>query len=353
MNSGHMNFFKINECGLYKVGKPKAHGCEITESLDLITKWLEETPFPETIPWDSAKKNTSRTKCYCQDIYKDDATGDFVLVLWKSDTDSAGTLWGARSAEKGKVVKYTSTYKGDDVIWGRPCYYWIIPSLNTVISIKFDTSVCDSAMLQDWITSAITNKVKHTNRVKHTTDTGFVRLSLTDSPDDQLYKFSYRFDISLRSLNTASVELAELQQKITHIIKRETVTVSTKDERDGWVKMFDALPYLGTKPEAKKRRIEIKAEAKPTKNELEKIIETYASERTQGEWDRVGFELQDKSITWVDKYRLKEYITLPSDSPDILPASYLYDVLSKSRERYMLPIQRSDGADLAEAGTRI
>ncbi len=352
MNSGHMNFFKINECGLYKVGKHDPNGCEISESLDLITEWLAETPFPQTIPWDDSRKNTSRTKCYCQDIYKDPATGDFVLVLWKSDTDSAGTLWGAHSASKGKVVKYTSTYKGEDVIWGRPCYYWVIPTLNTVISIKFDNSVCDSAMFQDWITSAITNRVKHPNRIKHTTETGYIRLSISDSQEDQPYKYLYRFDMSLRSLNTASVELSELQQKITHLIKRETVVVATKDERDGWVKIFDSLPYLGTKPEAKKRRIEIKAEAKPTKIELQKIIETYAKEqRLAGEWDRVGFELQDKSITWVDKYRLKEYITLPSDSPDIMPAAFLYDVLSKSRERYLTPIIRSDVTEPTETGT--
>ncbi|MNJ38911.1 hypothetical protein D3C77_337700 [compost metagenome] len=356
MNSGHMNFFKINECGLYKVGKNSPYGCEIEETLDLITEWFSTVPFSHTIPWDSAKKNSSRTKCYCQDIYKDSETGDYVLVLWKSDTDSAGTLWGANSKEKGKVVKYTSSYQGDDVIWGRPCYYWVIPKLNTVISIKFDNSVCDAAMFKDWISSALTNKAKHPNRIKHTTEHGHIRLSISDEKSDP-YKYIFRFDISLRSLNTSSIEIAELQQKVTHLVKRETVEVATKDARDEWVKIFDALPFLGIKPKSKKRRIEIKAEAKPTVNEIKEIIETYASERNNSEeWDRVGFELQDKTITWVDRYRLKEYITIPSDAPDIMPASFLFEELRKNRSRYVSPLIRSDETydeelDLQEFGT--
>ncbi|WP_175404866.1 hypothetical protein [Klebsiella pneumoniae] len=50
-----------------------------------------------------------------QDIYKDENTGDFLIMLWKSDTDSTGSLLGAsEDGEIGSssVVKYTNSYRG-------------------------------------------------------------------------------------------------------------------------------------------------------------------------------------------------------------------------------------------------
>ncbi|MBM5564658.1 hypothetical protein ELP33_31090, partial [Klebsiella quasipneumoniae] len=77
------------------------------------------------------------------------------------------------------VVKYTNSYRGKKVIWGRPCFYWVIPELETIVSIKFDHSICDSELFQDYVHSSITNRVKHSKRVKNKTEKGYIRLSNT------------------------------------------------------------------------------------------------------------------------------------------------------------------------------
>ena len=154
ITSAHLNFFSIDACGLYKQGDKNPKGLEITESFDLIYDWLRGKPLEDTIPWDASESRTGISKCYCHDIYKCDSTDEYLLILWKSDTDSAGTLWGAQASAttgSGSVVEYTNNYKGKTVIWGRPCYYWVIPKLKTIVSVKLDHSVCDSQMLQDWV----------------------------------------------------------------------------------------------------------------------------------------------------------------------------------------------------------
>lgn len=104
------------------------------ETFELISEWVKGRTLASTIPWDPETKN-NKSKCYCKDIYKDSSTGDYFVVLWKSDTDAAGTLLGAAEDDKtgtGKVIEYTNSHKGDKVIWGRPCYYWVILNLTSL-----------------------------------------------------------------------------------------------------------------------------------------------------------------------------------------------------------------------------
>ncbi len=346
-DTGHMNFFSVDHCGLYKVGKDDTHGCELEETFDLILDWVKGRPLSSTIPWDPDRARNNKSKSYCKDIHKDPETGDFIVVLWKSDTDNAGTLWGAsEDKETGskEVVKYTNTYKGNKVIWGRPCYYWVMPRFNAVISIKFDHSVCDAQLFEDYVIGCINNRVRHPNRKKDYTDHGYVRISYSDGENTNRYQ--YRFGISLKSLNTSNSQLSDLAKKVTHIIRRESILVDAKDARAEWVKKFSELvPYVSTKPKAKKRKIEVKAEAKPTSKEIKDIIEKNAQEnRKSHEWDNIGFATEN-GVTWVDKYRLKDIIHVDGNGEEYLSAEELFNSIKKSMPRYIAPLQREIDAE--------
>ena len=345
ITTGHLNFFKIKECGLFKHGSEVPNGLDIEETFSLIADWVKGKPLAETIPWDPTHTKTGLSKCYCQDLYKCEDTGEYLFVLWKSDTDSAGTLLGAQEAAttgNGSVVEFTNNYKGSKVIWGRPCYYWVIPKMKTIISMKFDHSVCDSQLLQEWVTCCINNKVNHKNKIRHNTESGLIRLSFTDGTDSGISRYAYRFDVGLRSINTASAELLELATRVTHIIRRETIRLNGgADDRASWVKLFDNVPHLNTKPKAKSRQIEIKAEAKPTAHEIKGIIESFAkSDRKQSDWDNVGFET-DKGTVWIDKYRLRGAVNLNQDDGKIFSAEDLHLKVSKEKSKLLEPLVRS------------
>jgi hypothetical protein len=350
LNIGNMNFFKVNRCGLYRMRDKTPHGIELVETFDSLAKWAKNRPMSTTLPW-GADSLSSRSKCYLRDIYKDFATGDFLVVLWKSDAQGSGGIWGAEEDAEigsGDVVQYTDQHRGKKVIWGRPCYYWIIPSLNSVVSIKFDHSLCDSHLFQDFVAGCINNRIDHPGRVKETTERGAVRISHSDG--DNHYRYAYKFEVSLRSLDTTSVELQKFANTVTHIIRRETIQVRANDERADWVKRFnDIVPFVSSKPKSKQRQIEIKVEAKPTAKEIKEIIETYAKEsRKSGGWDNVGF-YGDSGLTWVDKYRLKDEIMLSESPNGVLPAAFLLGELLKKRDRYLAPlIKAASEGDLLE-----
>lgn len=343
--TGHINYFNVAECGLYKHNDFNPHGCELSETFDLIKSWVGARSFVDTIPWSPGESRSNSPKCYCRDIYKCEATGEFLLVLWKSDTDGAGTLLGAKEDDapgQGEVVAYTNNYKGSKVVWGRPCYYWIIPDKNLILSIKFDHSVCDSVMMQDWVVRCINNRVDHPGKAKETTEKGFVRISFQEQGKSSPTRFSYRFDAKLCSLNTSSAEMTDLAAKVTYIIRRETVLLKTApDDRAAWVRLFDSVPYLNTKPKAKVRQVEVRAEAKPTASELKGIIETFAREnRAYGEWDNVGFETDAGNTVWVDKYRLRSSININQEDGKIFSAASLHARLAAKRTELLSEVTK-------------
>jgi hypothetical protein len=341
---GHMNYFAVNECGLYRYQDSKPHGCDLTETFALISQWGAGRTMADTLPWDPSSSRTGVPKCYLHDVYHDEKTADFLLVLWKSDTDNSGTLLGAQESGTvgdAPVIKYTDSYRGKKVIWGRPCYYWVVPKLETIISIKFDHSVCDSQMMQDWVTACITLKVDHPNKVRETTESGQIRLSFCDQSDS--YRYRYGFDLSLRTLSTSNAELSSLAASVTHIVRRETIVLSSqKDERAEWIKLFDQLPYLAPRPKVNRRQVEIRAEAKPTVSEIRTIIEKFAREdRRPSDWENVGFGTE-KGITWVDRYRIKNNVDIDHDTKrGAITAVELFEQLEKERTRYLAPLAKA------------
>lgn len=341
----HLNFFRIEECGLYKHNSDVAKSLSPKETFDLIYEWVQGKPMEDTMPWDSATSKSGLAKCYCHDFYKCEETGDYLFVLWKSDTDSAGTIWGAQaSAQTGNstVVEYTDNYEGKKIIWGRPCYYWIIPKLNTVVSIKVDHSVCDSTLFQEWVSKCITNRVSHINRKKTETETGQVRFEFVDpqSPSD---RYAYRFDVHLRTLDTGNAQLSELASRVTHIIRRDTIKLNSGvDERPGWIKFFDNIPLLPPKPKAKARQIEVSAEAKPSAAEIKRIIEQFAKEeRKSSSWNNIGF-VTEKGVVWVDKYRLHLTVNFNKNESTVFPAADMHARLLKERDRILATVQKDE-----------
>ncbi|RQN38546.1 hypothetical protein [Paraburkholderia tropica] len=340
MITGHMNYFSINECGLYKHQDAKIYGLDVKECFDRIGAWLATTSLSDTLPWN--EKFRKGSNCYCNDIFISEETGDVVLVLWKSEAGGNGTIYGAQEdaiTGSGKVVEYTANHKGSKVIWGRPCYYWIIPSLNLVVSIKFEHSVTDSQLFQDWVREAITNKVKHPNKLKETTPGGQIRLSFTDGTQSSEQRYRFGFDVSLKTMNTADGKLDELAQKITHVIRRETISFSTADDSAEWVRVFNkTLPFLKTQPKSTTRQIEVRAEARPTPEQLKRIVEEYAKDnRKPSEWDNVGFSTNEKTTVWVDRYRLKHDINFDQKEKGAISAVKLYEQLLQRRDYYLEP----------------
>jgi hypothetical protein len=332
-----MTYFSIEKCGLYKHGSEKVHGLGISETFAAIAEWVKDLPLKETMPWNPKEVKAGLSKCYCKDIHHDPATGDYLLVLWKSDSDDKGHMWGAYEddlpSSGTELVEFDNRHKGRNVIWGRPCYYWFIPEHETVVSIKFEHSLCDSELMKTWVTSAICNVVSHPNKKTDTTEKGFKRFSFTDGSYEANERYRFALDASMKTMNTSGREMSDLASKVTHIVQRDVISLTAPDERQKWLKWFDRIPHLDGKPRSQSRKIEIRAEAKPTAQQVKEIIERFGREnRKSSDWENVGFQTGDeKTIVWADSYRLKNDILFAEDIKGTIPARKLFAKLNINR----------------------
>ncbi|HBO4502010.1 TPA: hypothetical protein L4U42_000369 [Pseudomonas aeruginosa] len=341
LQGGYINFFKINKCGLYRWSSDTPKALETADAFSRLKAWKDERNFEATNPWDP-RKHRNKTACYSHKIYHDQRTGDFLLVLWKGDSDRHGPLYGISvnpDGSIGKAIEQTKVDKGKPTIWGRPCYYWVVPELNTVASIKFDNSRCDSAMFQDWITGCFNFRVPLPGYRVSTTENGYIRMQMPEEDGDD-FKYSFQFDMSMRSLSTSSAELNELARKVTHIVRRETVSIKSVDKRGGFAKYFKRfeVPYISAENNAS-RKVEIKIEAKPTVDEIRDIVETYANDHAAGTWEDVGFVVENSAkLVWASRYRLTENISVEDEGEPIFDAEKLYRKIAENRTRYLTPI---------------
>ncbi|GKT12242.1 MAG: hypothetical protein ISEC1_P1219 [Thiomicrorhabdus sp.] len=91
---GHMRFFEVSDCGFYNfLSDKKTYGGELNESFTMIQDWFSTRDLKESSPW-SMDVRTNKPQCYCRDIYKDELTNEFLVVLWKSDTNKDGSIYG-------------------------------------------------------------------------------------------------------------------------------------------------------------------------------------------------------------------------------------------------------------------
>ncbi|MEX3775413.1 hypothetical protein [Pseudomonas sp. MYb118] len=353
LQSGYINFFNANKCGLYRHFSETPKGLDLAETFSKLQSWKGGRNFEATNPWD-AGRNKNKTACYCHAVHHDKDNGDYLLVLWKGDSDRHGPLYGITVNADGSIeqaVEQTKTKTNKQMIWGRPCYYWVIPELNIVASIKFDNSRTDSSMFQDWVRGCIDFRVDLPEYKTSSTDHGFKRYEMIGEDEDK-FKYYFQFDLSMKSLSTSSAEMQNLARRVTQIVRRETVSIKEVDKRKGFASYFKkfTVPFASAEDNSS-RKIELRIEAQPTTKEIESIIETHATNHDANVWEDVGFILDNKptKIVWASKYRLTEHISIEDNGKPVFSAPDIYATIKSSRDRYLAPLKKDMLSKQAEA----
>ena len=339
MKTGHINCFEISHCGLYdyKIDSDlKASSC--TEVFETIFSWLENRNFGDTIPWDP-ERPTKLGNCYKKSHYKDDETGDYFLVLWKQfNSDKNGQLYGVTEVSgTDQSINLKKENKGEKIIWGKPCYYWISPSNNKVFSIKFDDSFCDKDLFCHWVKSVIENKAnQYPNRYVSHHEKGNPQI-IFKKDGKKLY---FRFSIKLFIGSTKLDSLKQRCHEIREVMYRNKIILSEGvDERAWFQKISDFIPfpYLNQVKESKKRTIEITLDATPSKEQMEELIEKHNSEIEENSSETnasigLGFKLEDGTLIWANEFRLTSSVS--SNKNSFLTAKELHEILIGKIEKF-------------------
>ncbi|KPW51164.1 hypothetical protein ALO95_200423 [Pseudomonas syringae pv. antirrhini] len=382
--TGTLNFFEIEKCGLYGFVSDNCYGLEAELALEAIKNWVSGRSFKTTVPWDDSAKSKS-VNCYCHDVYKDEATGDFLFVLWKSDPDNDKSMVGVKLDSSGNLSKFLKPETGadqEDVIWGHPSYYWFMPSKKYMVSVKFDNSRCDSDMVHDWLNGCVNFRVKfpgikkkeevkasghekaftrvyfdvkrevieaaestETKPTQHSS-TQAANETVVKADDEFKYKVTFKFKAALKIFSTTDAKINEIAHTTKYVLNRKYVPTYAQGEvLEGWVGGLSRIPVVSklfSRPSQKNKenlKVELKIETSPSKAEILDIIASSGDMDADG-WEKVGFMDQNSRVTWAQEYRLTDSISVEDGGSDVIPAATLFGYLSPKRAEYIASIAK-------------
>lgn len=351
MEQGLITFFDVSQCGFYRQRKEKAQELiegSLADTLSLVTKWLEGREVEQTIPWD-VETHPYRTKVYCKSMEYDPVTGDYLFIFWKKFGKDDGNINGVIGDSKvgdgvtdSHIVK--ASVGGKKLILGQPMYYWFMPSLNLLASIKFPHSLSDTDDVVKFIKNCIDLRVSHPR--KKTTESAIPNIKagreiitkhVSYTSHDGSFSLVFKLKADMKELSIGDATLAELAKNISHLVVRETISTTKKVERNVVFEMWDKVTGNNERV-SRSKQVEIISEESLTVSELKGILETYAEEHDpRSKWDNVGFKTdgRDAPTKWFDRYVERKKILIKKNekiNESYFPAKVIIGSLLKERK---------------------
>lgn len=357
--SGRLTFFDVCKAGFYSSDKHELQ--TITNIVDIVQElceWVNDRDFEETVPL--LDDSRLRKKVYCRGIHRDEGTGDFFLVLWKSELDGNGNLQGVApnskvGANSNKVVVLTEDMTdGINYIWGKACYYWYIPSLQKIASIRFPHSNTDAYLFERYLRDFVNFRMDHFGRkesevTKPNPGGKDIKYKVvTFESDDGESRARFLFETKQYMKKSGRETIKKIRQSITHIVIRDTIGAIVSDKRAWWAKAFDKFPILKDDVPATKRekQIELIIEETPTEKQIDELFDFYDDGYSVGSsWNNIGFRQDGKQgqTKWLDEYVLRDYInaTYSVESKEHFSAEKLSEILLAKREELIAGLDGS------------
>ncbi|HAX1952409.1 TPA: hypothetical protein JXT30_004574, partial [Escherichia coli] len=358
MDNGSITFFDITACGFYRLkNKPEELDYKFGDLmgvLDDLEGWLKDKNFEQTLPWNK-EEQPLRTRVYSRGLVRDSQTKDAVIVLYREVGNGNG-IHGIKvgskvSGDSKGTIRAGREHGEDKIIWGEPCYYWIIPELNKIASIRFPHSFADTYLFAQYFIQHVNNNSKLGKRTKskrtfesaktpgRCVDVYNTKFQYKDGKNE--INCIFKFVLEETKLKAAEENFERLRHKITHTLIKDTTVINQNDTRQPLLKLTSVAlaslvgeekrnKLIGAPPVLEQpRKIEVKIDGAPSSDELRNLFSMRGEE---SEWD-VGFLLADRANpVWLSSYVARTKLPLQdSDGFEHYSARFLLDEINKIR----------------------
>lgn len=363
MSVGVVTFFKYTQLGFYRHGNNDYHEPLAMEvMLSSLHEWFQDRiSLEDTLLWDDETPGYSHCKkVYLKSIEKDEATGEYIIILWRA-VGSGDGVYGIRAdARLDDATLYDANDAADGarVIWGEASYYWFIPSKNLFASIRFPNSIADTNMMNKFFKDFIclhANIREKTREVREGKQGAYTCVSFPATSEDESGNLWFRIYSKQYTKLTTRADLHAIARDITHFVKREVIAARVEHQPD-WTRLFGGLPFISSEVTKDTRKVEVNIEAKPTADELRRILDQYSEEYAGGMegWRNIGFRKEGVGgICWLNSFVVKSVLTVNDsfssgiDSTGHYTASRIFTALEFTREGLLAPFARDEQEEVA------
>jgi hypothetical protein len=338
-DEGIVTFFKFDNLGFYQIGTKYYESLNIEDVLDPLIDWHNKMDsLAETSPYN--KKN--RKSVYLKAIDKNEETGDYLVTLWKSINSNDGSVFGLRAdqAPSDNTIVNADEATKEKVIWGKPAYYWFIPSQNVFASIKFSNTLTDSDVLNTYIKDYVQFRSninapiveKKVNKAGDEYETVHWK-----GPNGNLW---LRVDSHRYTKVTENADLEIIARDITHFVKKEEIVTTAHDPED-WTRYFQDLPFISKPSGGGNRSVSVIVDAKPTGDELKAMMETYHQDygTKNNKKSNLGFRKEGtgSQTYWLDEFIVKSVLTVPQNTSSHYSHITLFNSIKIKRNYLLAP----------------
>ncbi|ELS3450675.1 hypothetical protein ACVV7M_002568 [Vibrio vulnificus] len=369
-----LTYFNFDLFGFYRIRQGKtgefSHGT-IQEIFSDLQNWLQGKSLKETLVY-NVDEVSRKSTVYCRSFEKNETTGDIVMTLWQAVGTKNSGVGGAFADESiastsSETLISGSEIDGKEIIWGQPSYYWIIPELNKIASIKLPNSIIDTPVFCQYIKSYVDyrrpceTKKESTRVFSHSKSHKEIKVKTItyEQQLDENKACALTFKAIARQFKkeTAGTDLVALSENVTHIVYRQIIEKSVKDDRASWVKVFDKISdFFGTDSEqpmtSDSSNVELIVEAKPSPKAIQKMLEDYSQEYCEGGWYNIGLKQDGRSgrTIWLNEFVIRDEIFLPSTKSEYYTAKEVLSAVNQHRARLVnallqKPVQSEEETD--------
>lgn len=320
MSTGIVTFFKYTQLGFYRYGNDDYHEPLLMDDmLSSLHDWFQDRiSLEDTLLWDDETPGYShRKKVYLKAIEKDEENGEFILILWRA-VGSGDGVYGIKAdarLDDDTLYDANNAANGEHIIWGEASYYWFIPSQNLFASIRFQNSIADTLLMNNFLKDFIqlhSNIREKKREVIEGKQHSYTKVTFPAQREGETGNLWLRISSKQYTKLTTRADLGAIARDITHFVKREVIAAREENQPD-WTRLFGGLPFVSAEVTKDTRKVEVNIEAKPTAAELQQIFDQYNQDYNGGldGWRNLGFKKEGVGgVCWLNSFVVKNVLPI-------------------------------------------
>jgi len=286
-----------------------------------LTKILDPAPDDEDLP------------VYLLGITK--IGGDYVFACWNEVPSAEGAV---TSISKNSKVGAPAVHKNPfdpNTIPGYPTYFWVLPDLKVIASVKSVGGASGMEAMQDYVKKFLLLKSQYV--IDGLNEEGqYTVIGHTDRGDNIPQKVNPRFHAATFKKKGRHAFLLENHARITKVVRVGRVAV---DKALDQTMLQSFIQFLGgdsnkTKHITGTRKVRLELQYTPSEAELKSMIEADSADDESGRWEDLGFEIPGEGApVWLGRSRASDTfnVNLSDDGSGVFSVKELAEALAKQR----------------------
>ena len=354
MSTGIVTFFKHTQHGFYRYGRADEYQepLAMDSLLSSLHEWFQNRiSLEDTLLWDDETPGYShRKKVYLKAIERDEATGEYIIILWRA-VGSGDGVYGIRADARlsdNSLYDANDAANGERVIWGEACYYWFLPARDLFASIRFANSIADTLLMNNFLKDFVLlhSNIRAKNReVKEGKNGAYTTVTFPAQGEGQTGNLWFRINSKQFTKLTTRADLSAIARDITHFVKRDVIAAREENMPD-WTRLFGGFPFVSAEVTKDTRKVEVNIEARPPAEELQRVFQQYNEDYHGGldGWRNIGFRKEGVGgICWLNSFVVKSVLPVDDttgggvDMTGHYTAQRLFTALQFKRDSLLAP----------------